>query len=71
MRVRTRERSIAVAQYFIATPMATISSAAKIFNISRSTIYKDLTQRLEEYPLLHEVVKDKLQKNKHMKRKRK
>ena len=58
------ERAIAVAQYIIETE-DTVRGAAKRFGISKSSIHKDVSQRLLKinYPLAMEVRKV-LDKNK-------
>ena len=44
---------------------ATVRDAAKVFGISKSTVHKDLTQRLNYYnPHLYEEVRTVLEKNK-------
>ena len=50
------ERACALALYIIETG-ATVRSAAKHFGISKSTVHKDLSQRLPQYnkTLYHQV----------------
>lgn len=44
---------------------ATVRSTAKAFGVSKSTVHKDLTERLpEQSPKLYERVKSVLEKNK-------
>ena len=58
------ERAIALAQYMIEEG-ATVRQAAKKFSISKSTVHKDVTQRLRMvHPNLYEQVKKVLDKNK-------
>ena len=58
------ERAIALAQYMIEED-ATVRQAAKKFSISKSTVHKDVTQRLRMvHPNLYEQVKKVLDKNK-------
>lgn len=58
------ERAIALAQYMIEED-ATVRQAAKKFAISKSTVHKDVTQRLKVvHPNLYEQVKKVLDKNK-------
>ena len=58
------ERVKKVATYIIETG-STVRQTAKIFNISKSTIHKDITQRLEEInPSLAIEAKKVLEKNK-------
>ena len=45
------DRACKVAQYIISTS-STVRSAAKEFGISKSTVHKDLTQRLPQYNAL-------------------
>ena len=58
------DRAVCFAQYIIDTS-ATVRDTAKKFNISKSTVHKDVTERLQKvnYPL-YEKVKEILQKNK-------
>ena len=58
------ERACALAVYIIETG-ATVRSAAKHFGISKSTVHKDLSQRLPEYNRsLYEQVRVVLDRNK-------
>ena len=56
MKEYIEERTIEVAQYIIESK-ATVRSAAKKFGISKSTVHKDITQRLLQInvALAHEV----------------
>lgn len=47
MRQYIEERAIAIGQYIIENN-ATVRQAAKQFGISKSTVHKDVTDRLEE-----------------------
>ena len=59
-----KERTIEVTNYIIENK-STVRATAKHFNISKSTIHKDVTARLEEFdPLLAADVKAVLEKNK-------
>ncbi len=50
---------------YIAQTGATVRAAAQHFGISKSTVHKDLTQRLEHYnPGLYAQVRQILEKNK-------
>ena len=58
------ERACELAVYIIETG-ATVRAAAKHFAISKSTVHKDLSQRLPQYnPLLYEQVRLVLDRNK-------
>lgn len=58
------ERVYALAQYLIENK-ATCRAAAKKFGISKSTVHKDLSQRLRVYyPGLYAAVQEILQENK-------
>lgn len=51
-------------QYILNTG-ATVRAAAKVFKISKSTVHKDVTERLQrEDPVLYRKVKKVLEKNK-------
>ena len=57
-------RAIVLGEYIITTG-ATVRAAAKVFKISKSTVHKDVTQRLRrEQPQLYLQVKKILEKNK-------
>ena len=58
------ERACALAVYMIETG-ATVRSAARHFGISKSTVHKDLQQRLPQYNrILYEQVRQVLDVNK-------
>lgn len=58
------QRACALAVYMIETD-ATVRSAARHFGISKSTVHKDLSQRLPQYNrTLYEKVRLVLEKNK-------
>ena len=60
------ERACRLAAYMIETG-ATVRSAAQKFGISKSTVHKDLTQRLEKgHPLLYHQVRQVLDRNKQL-----
>ena len=64
MKDNLNERACKLAVYMIETN-ATVRSAATYFGISKSTVHKDLTQRLEQYnPILYAQVRDILDVNK-------
>ena len=46
MRTNIEERACVLAEYIIENK-ATVRTAAKQFNVSKSTVHKDLTERLE------------------------
>ena len=58
------QRACELAVYLIETG-ATVRAAAKHFGISKSTVHKDLSQRLPKYhPILYEQVRKILDLNK-------
>ena len=58
------ERAARLAEYIIANN-ATVRTAAKIFGVSKSTVHKDVTERLKRSdPALWQQVKSVLEKNK-------
>ena len=58
------ERALKTAQYIISTK-ATVRQAAKKFGVSKSTVHKDVTNRLSELnPSLAEQTRKILDKNK-------
>lgn len=57
-------RAIELGEY-IAKSGATVRTAAKLFRVSKSTVHKDVTERLKrEDPVLYGEVKKVLEKNK-------
>ncbi|MCF6096110.1 sporulation transcriptional regulator SpoIIID [Thermovorax subterraneus] len=59
-----RERVLEIASYIIETK-ATVRQAAKIFGVSKSTVHKDMTERLPEInPEKAQLVKKVLEFNK-------
>ncbi|ADL08734.1 sporulation transcriptional regulator SpoIIID [Thermosediminibacter oceani DSM 16646] len=59
-----RERILEIAAYIIETK-ATVRQAAKIFGVSKSTVHKDMTERLPEInPEKAKLVKEVLEFNK-------
>ena len=59
-----KERCITIAEYMIETK-DTVRGAALHFGISKSTVHKDLTEKLKYIsPALHHYVKEVLDKNK-------
>ena len=60
------QRACDLALYVIES-RGTVRSAAKKFGISKSTVHKDLTQRLEKgHPLLYQQVRQVLDRNKQL-----
>lgn len=58
------ERAVMLAEYIIENN-ATVRCAAKAFGISKSTVHKDVTQRLRQMsPSLYEDCREVLQTNK-------
>ena len=64
MREISQSRSILLGEYIIETG-ATVRAAAKVFGVSKSTVHKDVTERLSrDDPVLYRQVKAVLEKNK-------
>ncbi len=64
MKGNMEERAAALAQYIIESG-ATVRSAARRFGLSKSTVHKDLTDRLPLFqPGLYRQVKEVLDQNK-------
>ena len=64
MREEYGERAVLLGEYILDTG-ATVRAAAKVFKISKSTVHKDVTERLErDNPQLYRQVKEVLEKNK-------
>ena len=64
MKSNIEERACDLAAYIIETN-ATVRAAAKEFGISKSTVHKDLSERLEQFNKpLYLQVKEVLEKNK-------
>ena len=64
MRSHIEERAIVVAKYIL-EKNTTVRQTANTFGVSKSTIHKDVTERLEEInPTLAKEVKMVLEKNK-------
>ena len=61
----TSGRATVLGEY-IAASGATVRAAAKVFKISKSTVHKDVTERLKrEDPVLYKEVKKVLERNWH------
>ena len=64
MRSFGKTRAVYLGEYIYKTG-ATVRSAAKVYGISKSTVHKDVTERLEEIDYnLYLKVRDVLEKNK-------
>ena len=64
MRELTDKRHIILGEYICETG-ATVRAAAKVFGVSKSTVHKDVTERLSrDNPVLYKEVKSVLEKNK-------
>lgn len=64
MRTDIEERAVRLAEY-ITENRATVRAAAKKFGVSKSTVHKDITERLETVsPELYAKVRDLLELNK-------
>lgn len=59
-----KERAVLLGEFMVANN-STVRSAAKVFGVSKSTVHKDLTERLPKIaPELFKDVKKILEKNK-------
>ena len=64
MKELVRDRAVVLGEYIIETG-ATVRAAAKVFKVSKSTVHKDVTERLrKDNPQLYREVKVILEKNK-------
>lgn len=64
MKEATQDRAVILGEYIIDTG-ATVRATAKVFKISKSTVHKDVTERLyHDDPRLYREVKKILEKNK-------
>lgn len=64
MREASDERAVILGEYILDTG-ATVRATAKVFKISKSTVHKDVTERLpHDNPQLYRKVKAVLEKNK-------
>ena len=64
MKSHIEQRAVIIAKYIL-EKQATVRQTAKVFGVSKSTVHKDVTERLEEiHPLLASEVKKFLEKNK-------
>ena len=64
MRELASDRAVVLGEYILDTG-ATVRATAKVFKISKSTVHKDVTERLSHNnPQLYRLVKEVLEKNK-------
>ena len=64
MKELVSDRAVVLGEYIIETG-ATVRAAAKVFKVSKSTVHKDVTERLKrDNPVLYRQVKIVLEKNK-------
>lgn len=64
MRDYIEERTLTLANYMIENK-CTVRFAAKKFNVSKSTVHKDMTERLKKInPQLYKIVRGVLDENK-------
>lgn len=64
MREEVQDRAVVLGEYILDTG-ATVRATAKVFKISKSTVHKDVTERLKtDSPSLYLEVKRVLDKNK-------
>ena len=64
MKHHIEERTVKLAEYII-DKKSTVRSAAKYFGISKSTVHKDITERLSAFnPMLAAQVREVLDENK-------
>ena len=64
MKSHIEQRAVIIAKNIL-EKQATVRQTAKVFGVSKSTVHKDVTERLEEiHPLLANEVKQVLEKNK-------
>ena len=58
------ERALEIAKYII-SEKSTVRQAASVFGVSKSTVHKDVTERLPKItPLVASMVKEVLEQNK-------
>lgn len=64
MKEYIEERALEIAEYIV-KEKATVRQAAGVFGVSKSTVHKDVTERLPKInPLVASMVKKILEKNK-------
>lgn len=60
----TTERAVVLGEYILETG-STVRATAQVFKVSKSTVHKDVTERLmRDNPQLYREVKQVLEKNK-------
>ena len=63
MKSHIEQRAVTIAKYIL-EKQSTVRQTAKVFGVSKSTVHKDVTERLEEIqPTLASEVKQILEKN--------
>jgi len=63
-RLTARERAVCLAEYIVENN-ATVRKAADVFGVSKSTVHKYITERLQRLdPTLHAQVRTVLERNK-------
>ena len=64
MKKQIEERTVQIARYIVENN-ATVRSAARVFGLSKSTIHKDMTERLPQlHPQLAQEIRKVLELNK-------
>ncbi len=64
MREARPDRAVILGEYILDNS-ATVRATAKVFKISKSTVHKDVTEKLKrDNPQLYRLVKEVLEKNK-------
>ena len=64
MKESLKERPVILGEYILDTG-ATVRATAKVFNVSKSTVHKDVSKRLRRVdPILYDEVKTVLEINK-------
>lgn len=63
MRDLGQERAVSLAKYIVKTG-STVRAAARVFHISKSTVHKDISERLKKLdPVLYKAVKKVMDTN--------
>ena len=64
MKSHIEQRAVTIAKYIL-EKQSTVRQTAKVFGVSKSTVHKDVTERLEEInPILARAVREILDENK-------